>query len=154
MSELGKIFLTSSVTIFGGLFVYIAGQLLSKFLMKPTHELKKTIGEVGFNLAFYAPIIFTPTARNLERSQEAYEALMKSSCDLLARVNSIPFYSNLSGLSRGFLPSRQSIVESATRLRGLSTYLHQTGSRANDSLDEIAKRVAIIVKNLGLEPLE
>ena len=79
---------------------------------------------------------------------------MKSSCDLLARVNAIPLYSKLSNLSRGFLPSKQAIVESAVQLRGLSTYVHETDSKANDSLDTIAKRVARIEKNLGLEPLE
>lgn len=89
-----------------------------------------------------------------ERSQKAYEALMKSSCDLLARVNAIPFYSNLSSFSRGFLPSKQAIVESAAQLRGLSTYVHETDSKANDSLVTIAKRVVRIEKNLGLEPLE
>jgi len=154
MSELEKIFLTSAVTIVGGLFVYIVGQLLSKSLIEPTHELKKTIGEVRFNLAFYAPIIHTPNSRNPRRSQEAYEALMKSSCDLLARVNSIPFYSNLSGFSLGFLPSKQAIVESAVQLRGLSTYVHETDSKANDSLDTIAKLVVQIEKKLCLEPLE
>lgn len=79
---------------------------------------------------------------------------MKSSCDLLARVNAIPLYSNLSSFSRGFLPSKQAIVESAVQLRGLSTYVHETDTKANDSLDTIAKRVARIEKNLGLEPLE
>jgi len=154
MTELEKIFLTSAVTIFGGLFVYVAGQLLSKFLIEPTHELKKTIGEVRFNLSFYEPIIHTPISRNPERSQKAYEALTKCSCDLLERVNAIPFYTKLSSLSRGFLPPKQSIVESAVQLRGLSTYVHETGPKANDSLDTIAKWVARIEKNLGLEPLE
>src|SRR5665647_1300337 len=87
MTELEKIVVTAAVTIVGGLFVYVAGQLLSKFFIEPTHELKKAIGEVRFNLAFHGPTIHTPISRNPERSQKAYEALMKSSCDLLARVN-------------------------------------------------------------------
>ena len=154
MTELEKIFVTSAVTIGGGLFLYVIGQLLSKFFIEPVHELKKVIGEVRFNLAFHAPIIHTPISRNPERSQKAYEALMKSSCDLLARVNTIPFYSRLSSFSRGFLPSKQAILDSAVQLRGLSTYVHETDAKANDSLDTIAKRVARIEKNLGLEPLE
>lgn len=154
MTELEKIFVTSAVTIGGGVFLYVIGQLISKFLIEPTHELKKAIGEVRFNLAFHAPVIHTPISRNPERSQKAYEALMKSSCDLLARVNAIPFYSRLSSLSRGFLPAKQAIVDSAVQLRGLSTYVHETDAKANNSLDTIAKRVARIEKNLGLEPLE
>lgn len=154
MSDLEKIILTSAFTIGGGLFLYVIGQLLSKFLIEPTHELKKSIGEVRFNLAFHAPTIHTPISRDPERSGKAYEALMKSSCDLLARVNAVPFYSDLSKLSLGFLPSKQAIVDSAIQLRGLSTYVHDTGDRANDSLDTIGKRVARIERNLGLESLE
>ncbi len=154
MTELEKIIMTSAFTIGGGVVIYVIGQLLSKFFIEPTHELKKAIGEVRFNLAFYAPIIHTPIGRNTERSDKAYEALMKSSCDLLARVNAIPFYSLLSNLSLGFLPSKQAIVDAAIQLRGLSTYVHQTGSEANNSLDVIAKRVTLVEAKLGLEPLE
>ena len=154
MTELEKIIVTSAFTIGGGVVLYVTGQLLSKFFIEPTHELKKTIGEVRFNLAFYAPIIHTPIGRTEDRSQKAYEALMKSSCDLLARVNAIPFYSHLSNLSCGFLPSKQAIVDAAVQLRGLSTYVHETGDKANNSLDVIAKRVALIEKNLGLESQE
>lgn len=154
MTELEKIVVTSAFTIGGGVVVYVIGQLLSKVFIEPAHELKKAIGEVRFNLAFYAPIIHTPIGRNAERSDKAYEALMKSSCDLLARVNAIPFYSFLSTLSLGFLPSKQAIMDAAVQLRGLSTYVHETGDKAGNSLDVIAKRVDVIEKNLGLEPLE
>lgn len=154
MTELEKIIVTSVFTISGGMVLYVIGQLLSKFFIEPTHELKKAIGEVRFNLAFHAPIIHTPIGRTAERSEKAYEALMKSSCELLARVNAIPFYSRLSNLSRGFLPPKQAIVDAAVQLRGLSTYVYETGTKANNSLDTIAKRVALIEKNLGLEPLE
>lgn len=154
MTELEKIFITSAATIIGGLFVYIAGQLLSKFFIEPIHELKKTLGDARFNLAFHASVIHTPISRNSEESQKAYEALMKSSCDLLARANSIPFYSHLSGISLGFLPSKPTIVDSAIQLRALSTYVQDTSPRANDSIETIAKLVARIEKNLGFEPLE
>lgn len=154
MTELEKIFVTSAVTISGGLFLYVIGQLFSKFFIEPSQELKKAIGEVRFNLAFHATVIHTPISRNHERSQKTHGALMKSSCDLLARVNAIPFYSHLSGLSRGFLPSKRVIIDSAVQLRALSTYVHETDAKANESLDTIAKRVARIEKNLSLEPLE
>ena len=155
MTELEKIFVTSAVTIGGGLFLYATGQLLSKFFIEPIHELKKTIGEVRFNLAFHAPIIHTPISRNPERSQNAYEALMKSSCDLLTRVNAIPFYSRLSSFLGKFLPSKKDIVDSAGQLRVLSTYVHETDdAKANYSLDTITNLVTRIETNLGLEPLE
>ncbi len=153
MTELEKIFVTSAVTILGGLFLYVIGQLLSKFFIDPAHELKKAIGEVRYNLAFHAPIIHTPASRKPERSQKAYEALMKSSCDLLVQVNAIPFYSRLSCLTLGFLPSKQAIVGSARLLRGLTTYVHETDPETFDSINTINETVAYIEKKLGLKTL-
>lgn len=154
VSELGKIVWTAALTIFGGVLVYIIGQLLSKFLIDPTHQLKTVIGEVRCNLTFHAPTIHTPIARTPERSDKAYEALLKSSCDLLAKVNAIPFYGLVSCISFGFLPSRSHIRDAATQLRGLSTYVHETGEQANSHTEVIGRRVAKIEKCLNLESLE
>ena len=153
MSGLEKTICTAAFTILGGVLVYVTGQLLSKFLIDPSHELKKAIGEVRFNLAFHASIIHSPIARTPERSDKAYEALLKSSCDLLAKVDAIPFYRLLSRISFGFLPSEKSIQTAATHLRGLSTYVHETGDKADSHIDTIEKRVAIIEKQLNLTSL-
>jgi hypothetical protein len=126
MTELEKILLSSAVTIAGAVLVYVIGQLLSKIFIEPIHELRKVIGEVRFNLAFHAPTIHTPIGRDERRSEEARSALMKSSCDLLAKAHAIPRYDALSRLSSGFLPSRGAIEDAAVRLRGLSTYMHET----------------------------
>lgn len=143
-----NIFLTPALTVLGGVIIYVLGQFLSKFLIEPIYELKKTIGEVRFNLTFHAPIIHTPISRTPARSEKTYEALMKSSCDLLTRMEAIPCYSYLSSHSRGFLPSKQAIVNSAENLRGLSTYISETGDKADNSIDIINKRVERIEKNL------
>ncbi|MGB7541807.1 MAG: hypothetical protein WBM28_07310 [Burkholderiales bacterium] len=154
MGELEKIIWTSAFTILGGVTVYVFGQLLSKFFIEPTHELKKVVGEVRFNLAFHAPAIHTPISREPERSAKAHEALLKSSCDLLAKVNAVPLYGAISCLSFGFLPQKKHILEAATQLRGLSTYVHETGANALLHTDVIAKRIARIEQCLGLEPVE
>lgn len=154
VSEFENIIWTASVTILGGVLVYVIGQLLSKFLIDPTQELKKAIGEVRFNLAFHAPIIYSPIARTPERSDKAYEALLKSSCELLAKVDVIPFYRLLSRISFGFLPPKRCIREAAKQLRGLSTYVHETGVKADSHIDTIGKRVAIIETCLNLAALE
>ena len=97
--------------------------------------------------------IHTPISRTPERSAKAYEALIKSSCDLLAKMNAVPFYKAVSLFSLGFLPGKKCIVEAATQLRGLSTYVHETGDKATSHTDVIAKRVAKIERCLKLEPL-
>ena len=151
MTELEKIFVTSGLTIFGGLFVYIAGQLLSKFFIEPMHELRKAIGEVRFNLAFHAPTIHTPIGRSKETSDKAKEALMKSSCDLLSKLHAVPLYAVLSTCR--LLPSRKSIEDAAIQLRGLSTYVHEEGEKASESIEIIRKRVDKIERLLCLKPL-
>ena len=154
MSELEKIVWTSAFTILGGVLVYVIGQFVLKFLIEPTHELKKAIGEVRFNLAYHAAAIQTPISREPQRSEKAYEALLKSSCDLLTKVNAVPCYQVMSWVSLGFLPYKKCILEAATQLRGLSTYVYETGANAVSHTEVIAKRIARIEKCLKLESLE
>ncbi|MGI8423405.1 MAG: hypothetical protein ACR2NO_04750 [Chloroflexota bacterium] len=153
MSDLEKILLNSAITIAGAVLVYVIGQMLSKLFIEPAHELRKVIGEVRFNLAFHAPTIHTPIGRSEVGSEEARKALMKSSCDLLAKVHAIPCYDALSRLSSGFLPPRGAIEDAAVRLRGLSTYMHETGDKAQESIEALRKIVASIEAKLGLKPL-
>lgn len=139
---------------FGGLAVFVIGQLLAKFFVEPLHELRKAVGEVRFNLAFHAPTIHTPVGRSKEASDQAREALMKSSCDLIADLHAIPGFRVTRFLAFGVLPCRKAIEDAAVQLRGLSTYVHETGEKANASLDVIQKRVERIEKLLRLKSLE
>jgi hypothetical protein len=69
---------TTGLAIFGSISVYICGQLLSKTFLDPLYELRKSIGEVRFNLALHAATIHTPAGRSTDASDKAKEALMKS----------------------------------------------------------------------------
>ena len=153
MSDLEKILLTSALTIFGGVLIYVAGQLLSKLILEPAYELRKTIAEVRFVLSFYAPTIHTPIGRDKDSSSKAYEALMKSSSDLLSKLHAIPAYDLVCHLSCGLLPTRENVETAAVQLRGLSTHMHQTGDKADESIDVIDKRVEKTERLLGLKAL-
>ena len=130
------------------------GQLLAKFFIEPLHELRKAVGEVRFNLAFHAVTIHTPEGRSMDSSDKAQEALSKNSCALLANLHDIPFYGVTGLLAFGVLPGRAKIECAAVKLRGLSTYVHQTGQIADASIGDIRKRVTLIEKLLSLKPLE
>ena len=104
-------------TIFCGIIVYIVAQSLWKTFFDPLYELRKSIGEVGFNLAFHGATIHTPEAHSKEASDKAKEALMKSSSDLFAKAHAILFYKTFRGLLRQ--PSLQNIEKAAVQLRGL-----------------------------------
>jgi len=138
----------------GGIAVYAIGQIVSKLFIEPLYEIRKAVGEVRFNLGFYAATIHTPIARSKESSDKAQEALMKNSCELIAKLQGIPLFEVTRLLSFGVLPRRKAIEDAAVQLRGLSTYVHEAGPKAMDSLEVISKRVAKIEKLLGLKPLE
>ena len=137
--------------IFGSIVVYLTGQLLSKTFLDPLYELRKVIGEVRFNLAYHSATIHTPAARTPDASDKAREALMKSSSDLLAKSHAILLYEELRFLFR--LPSRSKIERAAVRLRGLSTHVHESESKPDNS-EIIIKRVKLIEQLLDLKSLE
>jgi hypothetical protein len=134
------------------IIVYVVGQLLSKLFIDPLQNLRKTIGETRFNLAFHASEIHTPNSRTQEKSDKVCAALMKNSCDLLANLQAVSLYWLASRFQMA--PPMKSVEDAAVQLRGLSTYLHETGANANDNLGVIAKRVSRIETLLGLKPLE
>jgi hypothetical protein len=138
---------TASLAIFGSIFILF----LSKTFLDPLYELRKSIGEVRFNLAFHAATIHTPVGRSPDASNKAKEALMKSSSDLLAKSHGILFYEKLRFLFN--LPSRQKIERAAVALRGLSTHVHEPEFKPDNS-DTIIKRVKSIEKLLDLKSLE
>ncbi len=154
MTELDKILLTSSLTISGGIIVYALGQVISKFIIEPTHEMYKVIGSVRYNLAYHAATISTPLFRTPEKSDRAFEDILKNSCELIEKVNSIPFYKAISFISMGKLPRKENVKLAAKRLRGLSTYVHENGEEAVSNIKEISQRIESIEKLLNLEPLD
>lgn len=48
MEECTKLVLTASVTIIGGVIVFVMGQIVSKFFIDPIQDLKKLLGEIRY----------------------------------------------------------------------------------------------------------
>ena len=135
-----------------GVTVYVVGQLLSKFLLEPLYELRKEIGNTRFNLAFHAAVIHTPAARTLDRSESARQALLDSSCNIIAKLYAVPFYRIVRFV--GSLPGPKDLERAAVLLRGLSTYVHEQSDKANINIDAGNARVSKIEVLLRLKPLE
>jgi len=147
MDDLTKILLTSSLTVVGGVVVFVAGQLFGKFVIEPIHDLKKLLGEIRFALVFHAQAIYTPVG-NRPMEDAAAAVLRKLSCDLLSKVDAIPFYSLWSTSSWGFLPSKVNSLSASKQLMGLSNSVHQPDRSKNGD------RVAMIGRLLGFESIE
>lgn len=93
MPELERIFLTSALTIAGGVVVLVVGQLLIRFFIEPIHDQAKVIGEIAYVLMFYADIYANPgalTAPELQRV--AADALRRSASQLMATSHPIRAY--------------------------------------------------------------
>ena len=141
--------------VYGGLagvIIYIVGQLLSKFFIEPLNELRKEVGNVRFCLSFHAAVIHTPAARNECRTEAASKSLIECSSNLIAKSHGVPLYFIIRCLAR--LPKKEKLEEATIWIRGLSTYMHEKGEKAIDNVEVINKRVEMIERNLGLDPLE
>lgn len=146
MNELTKIVLTASVTVAGGVVIFVMGQLLGKFIIDPLHELKKVLGEIHFALLFHAPAIMTPVGNRISED-EAAKILRRLSSDLHSKIGAVPFYERWSRMSRGFLPEKQNAHLASRLLMGLSNSVHQE-NRFETNPDQVGK----IEKLLNFEP--
>ncbi len=109
MNELTKIVLTASVTVAGGVIIFVMGQLLGKFIIDPLHELKKVLGEIRFALLFHAPAIMTPVG-DRAGEDEAAKILRRLSSELHSKVSAVPFYDRWSRMSRAFFRRNRMLI--------------------------------------------
>lgn len=124
MDDLTKILLTSSLTVLGGVAVFVVGQLLAKFVIEPIHEFKKLLGEIRFGLVFHMQAIVTPVGDKASED-EASTALRKLACDLLSMSGAIPFYGFWSAAFCDFVPRPEQVNAAFSQLIGLSNSVHQ-----------------------------
>jgi len=148
MDEYVKIALTAGFTIFGGVFVYVCGQLVSKFIIEPIHDFKKLLGEIRYTILFHKPELYTAVAGDKERCDKAHEAFRKASSDLVAKADAVPFYDRLAYGSRGFLPRKTAVEEAAKWLRNLSSAVYK------DDRSDNYKVVAKVYDSLAFGPLD
>jgi hypothetical protein len=147
MNDICKILLTSFLTVCTGAFVLVFGQVVIRFIIDPIHNLKKTLGEIDFALAFHARAIGTSIGKK-EADNEAQKELMKLSCELRAKIEAIPWYSFWSACSCCSLPSKKSGFAASKHLRELSNSVHVKESRSNNS--DIVNKIGSLL-NLEIE---
>jgi hypothetical protein len=150
MSDLASVLTGSLVTILIGVGAYA----IHKLVLDPLGNFRKEIQDVGFNLSYHGPTIHTPIGRTKETSDAAEKALRKNSSELEAQLHAMPWYTAARIVTFSRLPLRKDVEQASVTLRGLVTYLHQTGEKAAASVDEVTRRVERIKKLLKLKPIE
>jgi hypothetical protein len=174
MSELLKIVLTSSLTVLGGIIVFVTGQIVVKFLIEPFHNYKKLVGEIADSLVYYAnvgPVVHdlylqqledaveleNPRSemtekrlkmiieRDWERMDLAQNVLRQQASQLMGATNTIPLYKLWAFLR--ILPKQEEIIKASSNLIGFS---NSTGSFRDR---DIGKRQKDIAKYLHIKVL-
>jgi hypothetical protein len=92
MSEIFKIFLTSGLTIIGGVLIYAFGQIVLKFFIEPIQEQKKLIGELSSAIVYHSLKCTASGVLNPIIKEEAKEKILILSKELLEKTQIIPFY--------------------------------------------------------------
>ncbi len=146
MSELFKIVLTSSLTVCGGIFLLVAGQIITKFFIEPIHEQFRLIGEIADSLVFYANVYGNPGFGDPERMSKASDKLRQQASQLRARTNAIRGYQLWQFLR--IVPKREGVMEASRNLIGLSNSIHQGDPKTNN------EREKAIIEYLRIGDLE
>jgi hypothetical protein len=142
-----QMFAIVATTIFGGVVVFVVGQVILKWFIEPIQQFKKTLAEISNTSVRYAHAIHNPDIVSPELRDEVYDKLRQLSGQLYADMELIPRspYPVLRWLFR--LPSRDNVYNSANRLIGVANWMR---SHSAYKLDHTIRNVQAICDNLGL----
>lgn len=130
MSDLFKILLTSSLTVVGGVLIFVVGRVIERFLIEPVHEQSRVIGEIADSLIFYANLYCNPGLGKPEEMDEASKVLRQHASRLMARTHAIRSYWLMQRLK--ITPEHKDILKAHENLIGLSNSIHGDDPRLSD----------------------
>ena len=133
-------------TVLSGVFVYIVGQWVLRWVIEPVQDTRKTIGEIAHFLREYQAPIANRDVTSKERLSEISNRLNLLSADLFSHLYLVPGY-NFTRRLFG-LPSSKHIRDVERELRGLSNAVVNANSRLDE---EIARRHDKIFDGLGIQ---
>lgn len=129
MSEIERIFLTSGLTICGGVLVIVLGQVFIRFFLDPITNLRKLLGEIADNLVYYGNIYSNPGVARDEVTDKARKSFRQNAGLLRSRAHAIPLYPLFAIFK--LVPRQNHISEASQNLIGLSNSLIQGEPRIN-----------------------
>lgn len=130
--------LTAFLTIIGGAFTFLLGQVFIKALLEPASELKREIGRIAYSLDFYANQRYSGAADEIQETRKAFR---QHACRLRELANTIIFY----GLSRRVLtlPEMDSVCRASAELIGHSNFPSVADGSHADRVPEIRRYLRI-----------
>ncbi len=127
-------------TVLTGTLVFSLGKIIDSLCIQPYISYKKVIGEITYQLVFYAQA-YSSTMMRSEVQDEASKKFRESASRLQTYFNPI------SWMNLPFVPTRSEVDEATSQLIGLSNSIPP---RDKDTLDN-SKRVNTIRKKLRIK---
>lgn len=142
MGDAVTIFLTSGLTLVGGVFIYVFGQIVLRFFVDPYQRYRQVVGEIADALDYYAN---TSGGSHRQRQDEASNVFHQKARLLRVRAYEIPYYNQWAKWK--WVPPWSSIVKASSALISLSNDVYRHDHEV------IKQRRDAIIKNLKLPPL-
>jgi hypothetical protein len=138
--ELYRIFLTSGLTILGGVLIFVVSQIVLKFVLEPIYDLNKLRGEIAYSLMFYANVymdsfpslagfITTNFGEDIKVRDNVQKIFREQASLLCPKASVIPWFKMWELLK--IVPRYRDIAEATTELIGLSNSIHDKGMEFN-----------------------
>jgi hypothetical protein len=131
---------TFTFTVFGGVIIFITGQIILKFFIDPSQELKKTLSGVSHTLLFYQSVLTNPSS-----NEEIASEIKLKSAEILSKSSVLIFYCLAQRIFD--LPSRPSILAASKELNLLSHSMRLESKNFENSSAYNAKKTDFAVQN-------
>lgn len=139
-----------TLTIIGGVTIYVVGEIILKFFITPVNKLSLLIGKIFDSLAYYANIYGTTispdvTEESKKERKEAQDILRRQATLLLARQSCIRWY--WFGAFFKVLPKEQNLLKAHGYLIGLSNSCFRKDNSQQEYIDREVAEMPFLLLN-------
>lgn len=131
-------------TIIAGVAIYVLGQIIQNFILKPLQDFNITKVDISHKIKFWSNVLNNPDV-NREKTQQATLDMRDLSSNLESRYIIIPFKKSLSFL--GLLPNQKNVREAAKQLIFLSNTSIQPGTHSDEhnAIEKIKQALNLVL---------
>ena len=137
-----SIFLTVITTVLSGVLIFVLGQIVQNFILKPLQDFNNVKIDISHRLKFHTNIYVNNIPAGEVRSRASGDA-RDMSCNLESKYLAIPFRKFFTKLR--VIPQRSSVDDAVGRLIRLSNSVGEQGRAVNNHED-----IEAIKNSLGL----
>lgn len=130
------------LTVISGVLIFVLGQIIQTFILKPIHDLKIVLGEISHKVKFHSNVITNSGIKEQMINWSARD-MRDLSCQLESKYLAIPFCDFFGAIN--LIPKKKDIREAVRNLILLSNASGKKGYEV-----ENAKTIEKLKKDLGI----